>query len=120
MKGEVWKNKTIPSRVAARSGGEVVWIPVGEKGALVALGGTAFTLAMSSSLENPLSDNTSKLDALKTQGQNFMTEIVVYDVGGDKWYTQNTSGDTPPPTAEFCSVVASSDDETTHQVSRCH
>jgi hypothetical protein len=97
----------------------MVWIPVGNKGALVALGGTAFTLAMSTAVGPPF-DNKSEANALKTQGQNFMTEIVVYDVDGDKWYTQSTSGGTPPPTAEFCSVVASSDDESTHHVSRCH
>jgi len=116
MGEEVWTNKTVPSNVAARSGGEVVWIPVGNRGALVALGGTAFTLEMSTSYVDPVNNNTNKADALKTQGQNFMTEIVVYDIDGDKWYTHRTSGDTPPPTAEFCSVVASSVDDSTHQI----
>jgi hypothetical protein len=45
-----------------------------------------------------------------------MRQVHVYDIANDKWYTQQTDGDIPPPTTEFCSVVASSQDEASHQV----
>lgn len=43
MKDEVWKNITLPSKVRKRAFGELVWLPVGEKGTLVAIGGTQMT-----------------------------------------------------------------------------
>lgn len=36
---EVFTNYTLPDTVSARAGPELVWVPVGEKGILVALGG---------------------------------------------------------------------------------
>jgi hypothetical protein len=36
---ELWTNKTLPSTVPGRASAEVVWVPVGERGILVAIGG---------------------------------------------------------------------------------
>lgn len=39
QRGEIWKNTTLPSTVPGRSNAEIVWIPIGKRGVLVALGG---------------------------------------------------------------------------------
>ncbi|RFU75079.1 galactose oxidase kelch, beta-propeller, partial [Trichoderma arundinaceum] len=39
---EKWSNKSAPSTVKGRASSELVWVPVGEKGILVALGGVVF------------------------------------------------------------------------------
>ena len=36
---ETWKNETLPSGIPGRANPELVWVPVGEQGILVALGG---------------------------------------------------------------------------------
>ena len=45
-----------------------------------------------------------------------MQTVPVYDVQGQNWYMQNTSGDTPPQLTEFCSVVASATDGSSHNI----
>lgn len=39
---ETWKNITLPSRIKGRANPELVWVPVGEQGILVSLGGVVF------------------------------------------------------------------------------
>lgn len=39
---EKWSNATIPSAIPGRANPELVWVPVGEKGILVALGGVVY------------------------------------------------------------------------------
>lgn len=36
---EIWNNYTLPNSISGRANPELVWVPVGEKGILVALGG---------------------------------------------------------------------------------
>ena len=40
--GETWKNSTLPTSVPGRANPEIVWVPVAEKGILVAIGGVIF------------------------------------------------------------------------------
>lgn len=39
---EVWNNHSLPAQVPGRAGAELVWVPVSEKGILVAVGGVIF------------------------------------------------------------------------------
>ncbi len=39
---EKWKNSTLPNSVPGRANAELVWVPVSEKGILVAIGGVVF------------------------------------------------------------------------------
>jgi hypothetical protein len=39
---ETWSNKSLPSNIKGRASPEVVWVPVGGQGILVALGGVVF------------------------------------------------------------------------------
>lgn len=45
-----------------------------------------------------------------------MKTVSVYDVVGQKWYQQNTTGDTPPQLTQFCSVVAAANDTSSFNV----
>lgn len=40
--GEVWKNVTLPSGTRSRADPSMVWVPVGEKGILVVMGGVTY------------------------------------------------------------------------------
>jgi hypothetical protein len=103
--------------VPARSGGELVWIPIGQKGALVTVGGTPVDLNTTFSADKPWTTRYNRTE-LESLAQKFMEEVSVYDIANDKWFTQPTSGDIPPSTAEFCTVVASSQDGASHQVDK--
>lgn len=45
-----------------------------------------------------------------------METVAVYDIENKTWYLQDTSGTTPPATAQGCTVVASSDDASSHNI----
>lgn len=59
MDGETWSNTTIPRNVPPRAGAELVWIPAGKKGTLVAIGGTNLNYNLSASFDT-LSDSEIK------------------------------------------------------------
>ncbi|KAH0612393.1 uncharacterized protein H6S33_010445 [Morchella sextelata] len=108
MGSEVWSNVTLPSSIHARIGSELVWIPVGAQGTLVAIGG---------SINRALYpyEKTISVES-QTFGDEFINKVHLYDIANDKWYTQQTFGETLSPKAQFCTVVASSKDNTTHQI----
>lgn len=39
MRDEIWENDTLPDTIPARANAELVWIPISESGALIAMGG---------------------------------------------------------------------------------
>lgn len=96
-----------------RSRGVLEYVPgYGEKGILVAIGGTY--------------KNVSNHD--QTEQVNFvdMSTIDIFDVASlyssnqsapaSAWYTQSTSGQTPGQRASFCSVSASAPDNSSHNI----
>jgi hypothetical protein len=50
-----WNNYTLPPSVTSRASGELVWVPVGQNGILVAIGGV--TKLIYSTLDNSISDS---------------------------------------------------------------
>lgn len=100
---ETWVNVTLPPSVAARANPELVWVPVGAKGLLVALGGVVFPEFTSSSHQS------SNAAASEAESPAFMTNIDVYDVAGNEWYQQPTSGG-PGQLTRGCAVVAPAQD----------
>lgn len=107
-----WTNTTIPSYVPGRSGAELVWVPVSKSGVLVAIGGvinpiTFFQLQKA---------NSTRTDESKETSPTFMETVSVFDIASKTWYSQNTTGDTPPQLTEFCSVLASAADGSSHNV----
>ena len=101
---EVWKNETLPYPIAGRANPELVWVPVGSQGILVALGGVVFPEFTSSSHKSGNSAVSEK------DSPEFMSRIDIYDVAGDRWYQQTTSGGPAGALTRGCAVVAPAQD----------
>ncbi|KAI2473096.1 hypothetical protein F4781DRAFT_262285 [Annulohypoxylon bovei var. microspora] len=106
---EVWKNVTLPNGTQSRAGPSMVWVPVGEQGILVVLGGVTY----------PNYDNQDGESQNVAQNEKdspgFMSTIDVYDVAGDKWYRQPTQG-APPALTRGCAVVATASDHSSFNI----
>ncbi|KIW42040.1 uncharacterized protein PV06_05627 [Exophiala oligosperma] len=111
MRDEKWTNTTLPDNIQPRANAELVWIPVSEKGVLVAIGGVTAPEEIW-----PVGLNSSQTSESEAQSPGFMTTLPVYDVDGQKWYLQNTTGDAPGQLTEFCSVVAAANDSSSFNV----
>ncbi|KAK3390835.1 hypothetical protein B0H63DRAFT_123895 [Podospora didyma] len=101
---ETWTNETLPPGIPGRGTPELVWVPVGAQGILVALGGV---ISPSYVTVRRVSDNISQNQA---QSPGFMTTINIYDVAGKKWYSQPTTGGSPGQLTRGCAVVARAQD----------
>ncbi|XXG99294.1 hypothetical protein Hte_005631 [Hypoxylon texense] len=99
---EVWSNVTLRGP-PSRAGPSVVWVPVGEQGILVVLGGVTYPSFASSTGDsaNPAQN--------RRDSPGFMSNIDIYDIAGDTWYQQPTVG-SPPQYALGCAVVAHASD----------
>ncbi|OQD92534.1 hypothetical protein PENSOL_c040G01094 [Penicillium solitum] len=104
-----WTNTTLPSYVPARSSAELVWVPVSESGVLVAIGGVVEPIQF-------LKSTSTRTEESKRISPTFMETVSVFDVGSRTWYLQNTTGDIPPQLTEFCSVLASAADGSSHNI----
>ncbi|KAL4906334.1 hypothetical protein BDW74DRAFT_177348 [Aspergillus multicolor] len=107
----VWSNITLPEYVPARIGAEAVWIPAAESGIVVLIGGVVHLESLQSA--GLTEDQQAESQRL---GQAFMTTVAVYDIAGDTWYLQNTTGSRPPMLAQFCSVYATAQDGSSHNI----
>lgn len=121
-----WFNKTLPDIIPSRANPSVVWVPVGEQGILVVLGGVSYP-----SYDN--NNHTSANEAqsvsctqtslagklLKSQQEKvspgYMSNVDIYDIASDTWYQQHTMG-APPQLAMGCAVVASAQDLSSHNI----
>jgi hypothetical protein len=112
MRKGTWTNHTLPSYITGRANAELVWVPVSESGVLVAIGGVV----------NPVEFwrdtglSTSQTTLSRKISPTFMETVSVYDVDSQRWYLQNTTGDTPPQLTQFCSVLASATDGSSHNI----
>jgi hypothetical protein len=106
---ETWSNKTLPALVPGRANPQLVWVPVGKEGILVALGGVVFPEFVSA-LHVSSNEAQSKADS-----PAFMSNINIYDVAGDKWYQQPTTGG-PGALARGCAVVAPAQDASSFNI----
>lgn len=94
-----------------RLGGGLQYVPgIGESGILVALGGKVFD-----GLEPVTSQSQGRLLGFD--------DVDVFDLasysstrGNDAWFTQSTSGDVPPSRIDFCTVLASAPDNSSHNI----
>lgn len=111
MRSEKWTNTTLPDNIPPRANAELAWIPVSEKGVLVAIGGvTAPEEIWSTGL------NDSQTSQSQEQSPGFMTSLPVFDIASGDWYLQNTTGEAPGQLTEFCSVVAPAKDSSSFNV----
>lgn len=96
---------TTPWRVEA----SLVWLPSSTQGLLVVIGGVI----------SPADLNVFEDQENATISQNFLKEFPVYDIASDKWAMQSLDSSSPfpeLPLAQFCTVVASNEDGTQHDI----
>lgn len=107
-----WTNATLPTEIQGRANAELVWLPVSDSGVLVAIGGVIHPAQF---WPNTGLNSTQTAESKKIS-PTFMETVSVYDVKSQKWYLQNTTGDTPPQLTQFCSVLASASDGSSHNI----
>ncbi|KAJ5787340.1 hypothetical protein N7457_002330 [Penicillium paradoxum] len=107
-----WKNETLPSYIPGRSKAELVWVPVSESGVLVAIGGVINPAQFFRNEDI----NSTRTQASRRISPTFMETVSVFDVKTKTWYLQKTTGDIPPQLTDFCSVVASAEDGSSHNI----
>ncbi|KAI9732982.1 MAG: hypothetical protein M1834_003524 [Cirrosporium novae-zelandiae] len=111
MRDEIWSNQTLPQNIPGRANAELVWIPVSESGVLVAIGGV-----VDPEVIYPAGLNDSQISQSESISPGFMTSLPIYDIAGQQWYLQNTSGTAPGQLTQFCSVVAPANDSSSFNV----
>ncbi|KAI9158278.1 RING finger protein B-like protein [Paramyrothecium foliicola] len=105
-----WTNSTIRDRdIRPRANPEVVWVPIGEKGILVVLGGVVHPHWVG---KGRVSDNE---EASRRESPEFMQTIDIYDVANDRWHRQRTRSG-PGTRTRGCAVVAHSSDYSSFNV----
>ncbi|KIV94582.1 hypothetical protein PV10_02335 [Exophiala mesophila] len=111
MRNEEWTNITIPDNIPARANAELVWVPASERGILVAIGGV---IEPEEIWARGL--NESQQEESRAQSPGFMTSVPVYDIASQEWYLQNTTGEAPGQLTQFCSVLATAQDSSSHNI----
>ena len=111
MRDEKWTNHTLPDNITPRANAGLVWIPVGEQGVLVAIGGVTAPEEIW-----PMGLNNSQSSDSEAQSPGLMTSIPVYDIASSTWYVQNTSGQAPGQLTEFCAVAATANDSSSFNI----
>ncbi|KAL1846166.1 hypothetical protein VTK73DRAFT_346 [Phialemonium thermophilum] len=101
---ETWHNETLPTSIHGRANPELVWVPVGDRGILVALGGVVYPEFVTSARQS------TNPEASEAQSPEFMSTIDIYDVSNDTWYQQVTQGPGPGALTRGCAVVAPAKD----------
>jgi hypothetical protein len=81
MRENKWSNLSLPAYVPARANAELVWIPVAQAGALVAIGGVINPATIFSSDGLTIAQQ----NASRRTSPGFMETVSVYDVSGGRW-----------------------------------
>lgn len=95
-----WTNLTLPAEVLPRARSQIVWVPVGSQGLLVALGGVPYPPDLFTNF------TSEQQDANKQAGSSFMSTVSIFDIATKQWYQQNTTGEIPDQLEGFCAVLA--------------
>lgn len=90
-------NSTGPDSIG-RAEGVMVSIPASARGMLIYFGGVTFPY-----------DNT-------TEAPMAMTNIMLYDIGDSKWYTQTATGNIPANRRKFCAGATWADDQSSYNI----
>ncbi|ORY64886.1 uncharacterized protein BCR38DRAFT_186468 [Pseudomassariella vexata] len=106
---ESWSNSTLPASIKGRANPDLVWVPVGEQGILVAIGGVIYP-----DFNNPIMLSQNEAQS-RLESPEFMSTIDIYDIAGNKWYKQNTT-DGPGQLTQGCAVVAPAQDYSSYNI----
>ncbi|KAF8851662.1 hypothetical protein BDZ45DRAFT_678961 [Acephala macrosclerotiorum] len=109
---ETWKNLTLPTTVPGRINAELVWVPVSKQGVLVAIGGVIDIQFESLTTSLNLTEQTQT----NATSPKFMSTVSVYDIADGIWYEQPTSETPPPMLTQGCTVMASAQDGSSHNI----
>ena len=108
---ESWTNTTLPATVAGRANPELVWVPVGAQGLLVAIGGVTYPEFVS------VIAQSTNAAASKSESPAFITAVDVYDIASKTWYKQPTVGGSAiGQRTRACSVVAAAGDASSFNI----
>ncbi|KAI8255184.1 hypothetical protein K4K58_005835 [Colletotrichum sp. SAR11_239] len=99
---ETFSNETL--QVTPRANPSAVWVPVGEKGILVMVGGVTFPEFTTNGLRTSANSQDSEKDS-----PEFMKTIDIYDIAGKQWYQQKTENG-PGALTRGCAVLATAQD----------
>ncbi|KAK3996151.1 RING finger protein B [Cladorrhinum sp. PSN332] len=94
-----WTVKPLPSFIQGRANPEVVWVPIGAKGILVAIGGVVDPDYLYANMKSRNEANS------RATSPQFMSTIDIYDIANDQWLQQSTTGG-PRQLTRGCAVVA--------------
>lgn len=110
-----WTNDSLSDNnvnVVTRANAGLVWIPVGTKGTLIAIGGVSYP----EDLFNHALDS-SQISYNENTDPGFMQKLPVYDVANSAWWVQSVTGTTyPPPLSQFCSVMVSAKGSSSYEI----
>lgn len=111
-------NTSIDPSIPARAGASMVFLPVGDQGILVVLGGVSvFDPVWMVGFDGRSKYTTNDLKSQATASTKLLRTIDIYDIAGAKWYSQNTTGSVPTePISAACAVAASADDKSSHNI----
>ncbi|KAH6855680.1 hypothetical protein B0I37DRAFT_402400 [Chaetomium sp. MPI-CAGE-AT-0009] len=101
---ETFKNETLPPGIPGRANPELVWVPVGRRGILVALGGVVYP-----DFANANRTSTNETASI-SQSPGFISTIDIYDVASGQWHRQKTTGGPSEQLTRGCAVVARAQD----------
>lgn len=107
-----WENITMrdfPLRYDAAS----VWLPVGKKGTIAVLGGITNGFDRDNGVASSDKDAIEKLGGI---AEKLIKTVSLYDIDAKQWYSQDTTGDVPLPTAGHCAVAVSAEDGKSHHI----
>ncbi len=109
---ETWTNTSLPDAIHGRANPELVWVPVGEQGLLVALGGVVDPEFVTVTAK---SRNTA---ASAAESPAFLATIDVYDVASKTWFQQPAAGDVAGlgQRTRACAVVATAADASSFNI----
>ncbi|KAL1843308.1 hypothetical protein VTJ49DRAFT_2125 [Mycothermus thermophilus] len=106
---ETFTNHSLPADILGRANPELVWVPVGKRGILVALGGVVYPDFVT------ITGDSSNPEANKAESPEFIQTIDIYDVDSRTWYRQNTTGG-PGQLTRGCAVVARAEDSSSFNI----
>ncbi|EGD99890.1 hypothetical protein TESG_07223 [Trichophyton tonsurans CBS 112818] len=96
--------------VTGRLSAELVWLPISD-GIMVVIGGVTNPESI---YPSPLSPQEKEENTKKDSA--FMETVSLYDIGTGEWYSQKTTGDIPPTSNSFCSVVGEAADRSSFNI----
>ncbi|KAK3307584.1 uncharacterized protein B0T15DRAFT_574343 [Chaetomium strumarium] len=106
---ETFTNKPLPPHISGRANPEFVWVPIGSRGIVVALGGVVYP-----DFVQP-DGHSQNATASESQSPEFMSTIDIYEVASGNWYRQQTTGG-PKQLTRGCAVVARAQDSSSFNI----